>query len=129
MAEPIWLTREIVEIIHAEQLAEHGGAAGVRDDSALESALARPRQRFTFQPDAPLPRLAASLCFGLARNHPFVDGNKRTALLATYVFLALNGRTLDAPETEVAETIEALAAGTIDEERLAEWVGAHARPR
>lgn len=122
MDEPIWLDRQIVEIIHLEQIAEHGGLPGPRDENALESALARPRQRLHYAPGTLLPHLAASLCIGLARNHPFVDGNKRVALLATYTFLALNGLELDADEMEVADMIEGVAAGSIGELDLAPWI-------
>lgn len=111
-----------MEIIHAEQLAEHGGRAGVRDENALEAALARPRHLLAYEPQATVLQLAAALCVGLARDHPFVDGNKRVALLATYTFLALNGLELEAAESEAADTIERVAAGTLDEPTLADWL-------
>ncbi len=125
MDEPIWLTRQVVEIIHLEQIAEHGGRTGLRDETVLESALARPRQRFRYDERTTLPHLAAALCIGLARNHPFVDGNKRVALLATFTFLALNGLELKADESEAAEVIESVADGSLDEAALAAWVGDH----
>ncbi len=125
MDEPIWLTRQIVEILHVEQIAEHGGRSGLRDENALESALARPRQLFTSGESAPLPRLAAVLCIGLARDHPFIDGNKRVALLATYTFLALNGHELAAEESAAAETIESVASASLDEADLASWIARH----
>ena len=125
MDEPIWLTRQVVEIIHLEQVAEHGGRPGLRDGNALESALARPRQLLTYDAGATLSRLAAALGVGIARNHPFTDGNKRVALLAMYTFLALNGRTLAADEMDAAETTESVAAGLLDEEQLAEWIAQH----
>ena len=127
MNEPIWLSRQVVEILHLEQIAEHGGRPGVRDANALESALARPRQQFTYRRSTTLPRLAATLCIGLAKGHPFVDGNKRAALLATYSFLAINGLLLDAAETDTAETVEAVAAGDMRETALASWIAAHVR--
>jgi death on curing protein len=127
MPEPIWLSRQVVEILHIEQIAEHGGRPGLRDENALESALARPRQLFAYEEDVPLPRLAATLCIGLARDHPFVDGNKRVALLATYTFLAVNGRLLDADETDVAETIESVAAGRLSEIALTSWIAGRVR--
>lgn len=122
MQEPVWLSRQVIEIVHREQLAEHGGRAGLRDAHALEAALARPRQRHAYDPSATLPHLAAALCIGLARGHPFVDGNKRVALLATYTFLALNGRMLEADEMELAGVIEAVAAGEMTETRLTRWL-------
>ena len=125
MDEPIWLTRQVVDLIQLEQLAEHGGRRGIRDDNALESALARPRQRWQYDADATLPELAASLCYGLIRDHPFVDGNKRAGLLAAYTFLALNGWALDADEDEIVSAIEGVAAGSTSEAALAAWVSAH----
>lgn len=127
MDEPIWLSRQIVQVIHLEQIAEHGGRPGLRDENVLESALARPRQLLAYEAGATLPRLAAALCIGIARNHPFVDGNKRVSLLATYTFLALNGYELDADEKEVADTIESAAAGSLGEVELAAWLAAHIR--
>ena len=125
MREPIWLSSQVVEILHLEQIAEHGGRPGLRDENALESALARPRQLYAYEDEVTLPRLAAALCIGLARDHPLVDGNKRVALLATYTFLAINGMRLNADERATAETIEAVAAGQLAEEVLADWIGAH----
>jgi death on curing protein len=127
MQEPVWLTRQVVEILHLEQIAEHGGRPGLRDANALESALARPRQLLTYEDDVTLSRLAAALCIGLARGHPFVDGNKRVALVATYAFLAINGRRLEVDEMEAAEVIEAVAAGKLDEPDLGRWIAATLR--
>ena len=127
MHEPIWLSRQVVDILHLEQIAEHGGRPGIRDENALESALARPRQLFTYRRSATLPRLAAALCIGLAKSHPFVDGNKRVALLAAYSFLAVNDLLLEADEAETAETIEAAAAGRMSETSLAAWIASHVR--
>ena len=93
----LWIDRRLALAIHERQLAEHGGGGGVRDETLLESALARPQQLFAYgEPPPDLAALAASLAFGLARNHPFVDGNKRTALVAYFTFLSLNGAELDA---------------------------------
>ena len=125
MDEPIWLTRQVVELIQLEQLAEHGGKRGIRDDNALESAVARPRQRWEYGAGATLPELAASLCYGLIRDHPFVDGNKRAGFLAAYAFLAVNGWGLEAEEDEIVSTIESVAAGSNSEAALAAWVSAH----
>ena len=107
--------------LHAQVLAEHGGREGVRDRAMLESALARPRNRFAYGKTG-LAALAAAYGFGLCRNHPFVDGNKRVALAAMDVFLQLQGRELVAPEPEVARTILALAAGRLTEAKLEAWV-------
>lgn len=127
MDEPVWLSRQIVEMIHLEQIAEHGGRPGLRDENALESALARPRQLLTYEEGPTLPRLAAALCIGLARNHAFIDGNKRVALLATYTFLALNGQELDADEMDAADTVELAAAGSLGEIDLTSWLAQHTR--
>lgn len=127
MDEPIWLSRQIVEVIHLEQIAEHGGRPGLRDENVLESALARPRQLLTYEEGTTLPRLAAALCIGLARDHPFIDGNKRVALLATYTSLALNGHELDADEMDAADTVESVAGGSLDEIDLAAWIARHIR--
>jgi death-on-curing protein len=127
MNEPIWLSRQVVEILHLEQIAEHGGRPGIRDENMLESALARPRQLFAYGRAKNLPRLAAVLCIGLAKGHPFIDGNKRVALLAMYAFLAINGLALDADETQTAGTIEAVAAGDLTEAALTKWIAAHVR--
>lgn len=121
MTEPVWVLPGAVLAIHQMLLAEHGGQAGIRDQGLLESALARPRQRFSYDESVSIFELAASYGFGLARNHPFVDGNKRTALVAAAVFLELNGYSLDAPEVEAAVMYEHLAAGEVSEEALAEW--------
>jgi death-on-curing protein len=107
--------------IHDEQLAIHGGASGLRDDGMLESALDRPRNRWAYE-KAELAELAATYAFGIARNHPFVDGNKRTALLALYTFLGVNGFEFVVSEAEAAAMILALAAGEVNEEGLIRWI-------
>ena len=121
MSEPFWLTRQIIIAIHDEQLAIHGGASGLRDEGMLESALDRPRNRWAYE-GAELAELAAAYAFGIARNHPFVDGNKRTALLALYTFLGVNGFDFVVAEAEAATMILALAAGDVDEEGLTRWI-------
>ncbi len=121
MSEPLWLTRPIIEAIHDEQLAIHGGASGLRDAGMLESALDRPRNKWSYE-QAELPELAAAYAYGMARNHPFVDGNKRTSLLALYTFLGINGIDFDVPEAEAATMILSLAAGEVSEESLARWI-------
>lgn len=122
-----WLLEAVVRAVHAEQLAAHGGGDGVRDPGLLASALARPRHLAEYgQPDA--FALAAAYACGIIRNHPFVDGNKRTGFLAAYVFLDLNGWELVAAEIEVAAVVLALAAGEMDEAAFAAWLGHHCRP-
>jgi death-on-curing protein len=121
MSEPFWLTRQMIEAIHDEQLAIHGGASGLRDEGMLESALGRPRNKWSYE-HAELADLAAAYAFGIARNPPFVDGNKRTSLLALYTFLGVNDIDFDVPEAEAAAMILALAAGEVDEEGLTRWI-------
>ena len=127
MAQPIWIDLEVVLAIHDEQLAEHGGQAGVRDRGLLESALARPQNQFAYGEHA-LPRLAASYAFGISRNHPFLDGNKRTSLVIAELFLELNGFELTATDAECVTTFLQLAAGDLTEEQLTGWVAAHCSP-
>ncbi len=127
MHEPIWLSREIVGAIHAELIREHGGTLGVRDEGLIDSALARPQHKWMYS-EKELAILAAAYCFGLAKNHGFIDGNKRVALMATYVFLYLNGLELDAPEAEAYVEISELAAGGRTEEELATWIRARMQP-
>ena len=116
-----WLSIELVRAIHEEQLVEHGGPPGVREESLLASALARPQNLALYEsPD--LAELAASYAFGIARNHPFVDGNKRTSLLALYTFLGVNGIDFVVPEAEAASIILSLAAGEVSEESLTRWI-------
>jgi death-on-curing protein len=119
--EPDWVTMPIVLAIHDEQLAIHGGSAGLRDAALLESALGRPRNKWAYE-NAELPELAAAYGYGIARNHPFVDGNKRTALLAIYTFLGVNGVDFIVPEADAATIILSLAAGEVSEDSLARWI-------
>ena len=122
----VWITRDLTLAIHERQLSEHGGGIGVRDETLLESALARPQQLFAYGDPAPdLAALAASLACALAKNHPFVDGNKRTAHVCYYVFLALNDGHLDAPLDEMYVKMLGLAEGSLDEATFAAWL----RPR
>jgi death on curing protein len=127
MKEPEWLSIDIVLDFHAEQLSLFGGADGVRDLGLLESALARPVNKFAYG-EADLAALAAAYGFGIAKNHPFVDGNKRTALASMIVFLGLNELELDAPQEATTAIILSLAAGEITEDILARWISAHIRP-
>lgn len=129
MRTPRWVPRLVVEAVHLDQLREHGGMPGVRDENALEAALARPQQKWNYEPSADLATLAAAYAFGLARSHPFNDGNKRSAFLAAVVFLGLNGKDLDATELDVVQTVTALAAGTLSEDSLAGWIRERLIPR
>lgn len=120
MSDWKWLRADLALAVHEEQLAEHGGGDGVRDDGALESALARPRNLAAYaSPDA--PALASGYAFGVARNHPFVDGNKRTAWVLARLFLYVNGLELQFGQAEAVLIMLALAAGDIGEEELADW--------
>ena len=121
MREPHWVDSRALILLHAESLAEHGGLSGLRDEAALESALARPRNRYSYgRPD--LARLAAAYGFGLVRNHPFHDGNKRVGFLAGGLFLALNGYRLEADPVDAVKTVMALAAGKLSESKLVDWI-------
>lgn len=122
MDEPVWLTRTLVEALHADQVREHGGQLGLRDPGLLESALARPQHVWAYDADADLATLAAEYGFGLAKNHAFLDGNKRIAFVATNVFLILNGFELEAPEPEVVETILRVADGRMTRGKFATWI-------
>jgi death on curing protein len=128
VSEPRWLTRQMVEAFHTEQLQQHQGRAGIRDENLLESALARPRHRWHYG-DADLAALAAGYAFGLSRNHPFFDGNKRVAFVALSVFLGLNGHRLRTRQEEVVSEMLALAAGERTEDELAEWIQPRMEPR
>jgi death-on-curing protein len=120
----VWLDRSLIHAVHDEQLGEHGGASGLRDAGLLESALARPMQMAAFgQPDA--AALAAACGFGLAKNHPFVDGNKRTVFVAVGLFLALNGWDLAASDVDCVISMLQLAGGDWSEAQFAEWVRGH----
>ena len=126
MKEPIWLRQDVVLAIHARQLAEHGGEEGLRDAGLLDSALNRPRNLLTYgEPKPDLAALAAAYAYGIARNHPFVDGNKRTAYVACRTFLLLNGHDLHAPVAEKYSGFLRLAEGTIAEDELADWIRQH----
>jgi death-on-curing protein len=121
MSEPEWLDTTIVLDVHAEQLALFGGAEGVRDIGLLESALARPLNKFAYGA-TDLAALAAAYAFGIARNHPFVDGNKRAAFASIIVFLGLNEIDFDVPAEAATAIILSLAAGEVSEESLARWI-------
>ncbi|MDQ3027062.1 MAG: type II toxin-antitoxin system death-on-curing family toxin [Pseudomonadota bacterium] len=120
----IWLELRDVEAFHSLQITDFGGLAGTRDRGALESAIARPLNLAAYGKPTVF-ELAASYAFGIARNHPFVDGNKRTALVTCFTFLELNGRVVNAPETDSVLTFVDLAAGKLSEKELARWLEAH----
>ncbi|MGH6820156.1 MAG: type II toxin-antitoxin system death-on-curing family toxin [Methylocella sp.] len=120
MTEPVWIPRDMVLAMHLRQLAEHGGGQGVRDEGLLDSALQRPINKLAYgSPD--LAELAAAYAYGIARNHPFVDGNKRTALVTSFTFLYINGHRVTTSQEQNAKQFLALAEGSLTEERLAEW--------
>ena len=125
MTQPIWLTLEIVQTLHAEAVTRFGGTGGMRDLGLLESALERPRNLFAYGGHPSFSELAAAYCAGIVKNHPFVDGNKRAGALAAAVFLDLNGQVLAPDEAMLAIKIMDLAAGEIDEVALAAWIEAN----
>ena len=129
MSEPIWIERQTILLLQEESLARHGGSSGIRDMGLLESAMARPQNLFAYEGETDLTRLAAAYAFGLARNHPFVDGNKRAAFAALGVFLLVNGQRLVADRADATLTMVKLAAGHLDEAALASWIRANLRPR
>jgi death-on-curing protein len=123
MKEPRWIEDNVVAAIHSRQLAEHSGLDGVRDPGMLTSALARPKNAFAYsQPKPDIPALAAAYAFGIIKNHPFVDGNKRTAYVLCRTFLILNGHDVDATEVEKYETFLSVAEGNLDKQQLAAWI-------
>jgi death-on-curing protein len=126
VVEPIRIDKPEVLVAHSRQLAEHGGSDGTRDETLLDSALAKPRNVFAYADSPTLPMLAASYAFGIARNHAFVDGNKRTALVICEGFLRLNGLRVVAPPEEKYLTFLSLAEGTLTEDELTAWLTRHA---
>ena len=127
--EPTWLSRLVVDAIHNDQLREHGGLAGVRDENILESALARAQQKWHHAELTDVPALAAAYAFGLVKNHPYRDGNKRIGFLAMVTFLGLNGYDFSATDAEVVAEMLALADGTVSEEAFASWIREHSSQR
>ena len=123
--EPRWLSRLVVDSIHVEQLKEHGGLPGIRDEDALEAALARPRNKWVYAEGSDLSVLAAAYGFALITTHPYSDGNKRVGFLAVVTFLGLNGYDLSATDSEVVTEIVKLAGGHLSEEELALWIRGH----
>ena len=127
MTEPKWVLDDVVLAIHSILLAEHGGGPGLRDSDLLASALGRPKNKFAYDSSATLYDLAAAYSFAIAKNHPFVDGNKRTAFMCGSLFLELNQFQLVASEPDASITFESLAAGNITESELATWFKANTR--
>jgi death-on-curing protein len=128
VTEPVWLRRDVILAVHDEQLAEHGGAHGLRDGGLLDSALARPQHLLSYG-DPDVSELAAAYGWGIARNHPFVDGNKRTALVAAELFLVLNGYELQADDADCVVTMLSVAVGEVAEDDFAAWIRGHIRRR
>ena len=129
MNEPVWLDVTIVRILHLEQLQQFGGLAGIRDEGLLLSALARAQNRWAYSSPKPdLIALSASYAFGIAKNHPFFDGNKRTSLIACQMFLQQNGLKLASSQSEQVQFILSLASGAIGEEELETWIRSRVRP-
>ena len=126
MDAPVWMETEEVLVIHDLQLAEHGGAGGIRDQGLLDSALARPKNLLAYtDKDVPLTQMAAAYAFGIAANHPFIDGNKRTALVVTLTFLEINGIEISAAQEDIYMTFWLLAQGKFDEKKLTAWLDKH----
>lgn len=127
MKTPKWLNKKALLLLHEESIAEFGGARGLRGEGLLESALARPLNLHAYQPNSSLAELAAAYGYGIAKNHAFVDGNKRVAFLSLGMFLSLNGHRLVVGQAEAVETILALAAGELEEAELASWIAKHCK--
>jgi death on curing protein len=125
MSEPVWILREALVTLHDESIARDGGIHGVRDSGLLDSALARAQNTFGYENVSDVPRLAANYAFGLAKNHPFADGNKRAAFLAAGTFLRINGLRLTASQTDATRTMYDLASSKIDEDTFAAWLKAN----
>jgi death-on-curing protein len=126
---PRWIDKEALILLHAESLAEHGGLEGTRDEGLLDSALARPQNIHAYEEVTDLARLAAAYGVGVAKNHPFADGNKRAAFLSVGLFLGLNGKRLVADKAEATQVMLAVAAGELSEADFAEWIKAHIKRR
>ena len=125
MNSPVWIDVQALRLLHGESLAEHGGLSGIRDEGLLMSALARPHNLFVYEGVTDIPRLAAAYAYGITKNHPFADGNKRAAFLCVGLFLALNGYSLQVEPEEAVNTILALAAGDLEELALTAWIAKH----
>ena len=126
-SEPRWISKKALPLLHEESLSAFGGARGLRDEGLLESALARPRNTHAYNPAATLAELTASYCYGVAKNHAFVDGNKRAAFLCVGLFLAINGYRLTASQVDAIQTMLGVAAGTVSERELALWIAQNSK--
>lgn len=122
-----WISRKALLLLHQESLTEFGGAPGLRDEGLLDSALARPQNIRAYLAQSTIPELAAAYCVGLAKSHPFIDGNKRVAFLSIGVFLAINGYQLIADQLDAIRTMMAVASGEVDEATLADWIGRNSK--
>jgi len=129
MKEPIWLSRQILMILHQEGLGAHGGLPGLRDPNLLDSALAKAPNRHAYEGEADVFRLATAYAAGIARNHPFADGNKRAAFIAAVTFLHLNGQWVDVPDGEAVAAMVDLASGELPEEGFCAWLRDRSSPR
>lgn len=127
-AEMLWVEKRAILFLHDESLREHGGLQGLRDEGLLDSALARPQHLLHYNADATLGQLAAAYAVGVARNHPFADGNKRSAFLALDLFCRTNGWKVSASQAEIVSTMLGIAAGELTEEQLAAWIKQHLVP-
>jgi len=125
-AEPRWISKKALLLLHEESLAEFGGARGLREEGLLGSALARPQNAYAYKPDITIPELGASYVFGLAKNHAFVDGNRRAAFLSIGLFLAINGYQLQADQVDAIQTMLTVASGDLKEGDLAAWIARNA---
>ena len=129
MNTPFWIAKEAILLLHDVSLAEHGGLPGLRDEGLLDSALARPQNLISYAPDADVAALAAAYAVGIARNHPFADGNKRAAFLCIGLFLGINGWKLTASAVEATQIIFGVAAGELEEDAFAQWIRDHLKER
>jgi len=129
VSDPIWVSRAALELLHDESLKEHGGAEGLRDSGLLDSALARAQNLFAYEEVSDPCRLAATYAFGIVKNHPFVDGNKRAAFIAAGLFLQMNGTRLHADRAEAVLVMLDLASGELTELQFAEWLRKNTRPK
>jgi death-on-curing protein len=125
---PKWINKKALLLLHEESLSYFGGGRGIKDEGLLESALARPQNLLAYNPEADIFDLTASYAYGLARNHAFVDGNKRAAFLSIGIFLHINGYAFKADQVDAIETITALAAGTVEEKEIAVWIKNNSQP-
>jgi len=129
MSSPFWIDKHTLLLLHTESLSEFGGLQGLRDEGLLDSALARPQNLISYMPDADIAALAASYAVGLARNHPFADGNKRAAFVSVGLFLTINGWRLSSSPVEATQIMLGVAAGEMEEEAFAQWIRDHMKER